>query len=168
MNRSILSVPIALSAVFAACSPCSLGVEVSRIQSDQSGVVDCGTLTAAGPALAVQAAATCARQAIDTRTPFRVFGQNREIQSAYYAFVSRRVGSEYTVFGLGFVDSNSPAGRINVTACRSEPSIEVVSFRDGTAHLTWACSDIDRSPEALGRLYSPPSSIPNGQICPLR
>lgn len=174
MNSSVFvkvttaTVTVAASAALAACSPCNLGVEVGRIQADQSNVVDCGSLIATSSLATVQAAANCARQAIDTRTPFKLFGQNREIQTAYYAFTSRLVGGQYTVFALSFVDSNTPAGNIDVAACQSDPPIEIVVFRDNTAHLTWGCSDIDRSLAARNRLYSPPTSIPNGQICPLR
>ncbi len=168
MNTTIFLGTVALSTAFAACSPCNLGVEVSRIQAGQSNIVDCGTLVNTSSLATVRAAADCAQRAIDTHTPFKVFGQSIDHGTAYYAFISRFDGDRYTVFGLGFIDSNTPSSYISVGACLTDPTIEVVSFRDVAANLTWTCSDMDRSPAARNRLYNPPTSIPNGQICPVR
>ncbi|MDP3276397.1 MAG: hypothetical protein Q8Q09_14460 [Deltaproteobacteria bacterium] len=169
MNSRVIQLAIlsGLAVAFGGCGQCNLASELSRVLSDQPSVVDCGTLVNSSPLAAVEVAAACARQAVQARAPFRLTGQAIEHSTVYYAYFARVTSGEYTVYGMGQVDTHTPNGFVDVGACLSDPSFVVVPFRNGTAQIVWNCPDMDRSPAATTRAYAPPASIPNGRICPL-
>ncbi|MDP3276394.1 MAG: hypothetical protein Q8Q09_14445 [Deltaproteobacteria bacterium] len=169
MNSRVIQLAILSGLAFAVggCGQCNLASELSRVLSDQPNVLDCGTLVNSSPLAAVEAAAACAGQAVRARVPFKLAAQLVEHPNAYYAYFARVTSGEYTVYGMGQVDAHTPNDSISVGACLSDPSFAVVPFRNGTAHLSLDCRDIDYSPAATTRAYAPPASIPNGRICPL-
>jgi hypothetical protein len=158
---------LVLGGVLPACGRCDFAVELGRIQSDQPTVLDCGRLVENVTISAARTAAACANQAIDQRRPFRVLGRDREASNMFYSFLSRVESGRYVVYALGHVDALTPADRIDSTACLVAPRLTVLEARDGTAQLSWDCTEIDRSVEARTRPYNPPGSIPNGLICPM-